>query len=99
MIATPSHRGTFCENYLHSVVGLQKYCLMNGIGFQMMTGQFGVVDRARNVQAAMFLQKTSATHMLFIDDDMGFNVDELAKMFEWRHKDVVAVMYPKRKFD
>ena len=38
--------------------------------------------------------------MLFIDDDMGFDVEELVKMFEWRDSaDVIAAMYPKKKFD
>jgi hypothetical protein len=86
--------------YTRSVVGLQEFCLTNGIGFQMMaTEGFTNIDRVRNVLAAAFLWDTSATHMLFIDDDMGFNVQELVKMFLWRDKDVVAAMYPKRIFN
>src|SRR5262245_19380982 len=90
----------FCSAYMHSVVGLQKHCLTNGIDFELAgTQQVTNIDRARNVLAAVFLWKTTATHMLLIDDDMGFDVQELVKMFQWRDKDVVAVMCPKKKFD
>jgi hypothetical protein len=100
LIATPSHRGEFCMAYMHGVVGIQQYCLTNGIQFQMATvDKISGIELARNVLASVFLLQTSATHMLFIDDDMGFNVDELVKMFEWRDKDVVAVICPKKKLN
>jgi hypothetical protein len=86
--------------YMLGVIDLQKHCLKNGIGFKIAaTEQVTNIDRARNVLASLFLWQTTATHMLLIDDDMGFNVKELVKMFEWRDKDVVAAMYPKKKFD
>ena len=96
-VATPSHRGLFCEKYIHSLLDLQRYCLTNAIEIQTVTARIGIIDRARNVLASIFLLNTSATHMLFIDDDMGFSDKELVKMFEWRDKDVVAAMYPKKK--
>jgi hypothetical protein len=100
LVATPSHRGIFCMAYMNSIVGLQKHCVANGIDFQVATTEkISMIDRARNMLASVFLLQTTATHMLFIDDDMGFNFNELVKMFEWRDKDVVAAMYPKKKFD
>jgi hypothetical protein len=100
MVATPSHRGMYCSAYMHSVVDLQNYCLTNGIQFQIKTAeQIGIIDAARNILASRFLWQTTATHMLFIDDDMGFNVEELVKMFEWRDKDVVAVICPKKELN
>src|SRR5262245_20133154 len=86
--------------YIRSVVGLQQHCLRNGINFQLATTeQITNIDRARNVLAAMFLWDTTASHMLFIDDDMGFNVEDLVKMFDWRDKDVVAAICPRKTFD
>jgi hypothetical protein len=100
LVATPSFRGMLCTTYTRSVIELQKHCLTNGIGFQITTtDQIGSIDMARNILASLFLWRTTATHMLFIDDDMGFNVDELVKIFEWRDKDVVAAMCPKKLFD
>jgi hypothetical protein len=98
LVATPSHRATYCNAYLHGVVGLQKHCLTNGIGFDIVTTvDVSLIDAARNLLASLFLWRSTATHMLFIDDDMGFNVEELVKMFEWRDKDVVAVICPKKQ--
>jgi hypothetical protein len=99
LVATPSHRGEFCTAYMHSVVGLQEHCLTNGIGFDTAMAHVTSIDRARNALASVFLWQTNATHLLLVDGDMGFNVDELVKMFEWRDKDVVAAMYPRKKLD
>jgi hypothetical protein len=97
LVATPSHRGEFCAAYMHGVVGLEKHCLTNGIGFDIaMTEQVTNIDRARNLLASVFLSQTAATHMLLIDDDMGFNVEELVRMFAWRNKDVVAGSIPRK---
>jgi hypothetical protein len=95
-----AHRGIICQGYLHGVVGLQNYCVKNGISFQITTTeQISSIDTARNLLASKFLLQATATHMLFIDDDMGFNLEEVVKMFEWRDKDVVAAMYPQKGFD
>ena len=37
--------------------------------------------------------------MLFIDDDMGFNVADIVRMFDWHSHDVVAAMYPCKEID
>jgi hypothetical protein len=99
-VATPSHRGMFCTAYMQGVVGLLKHCMTNGIDFDIATTEdISIINVARNILASRFLWQTTATHMLFIDDDMGFNVEELVKMFEWRDKDVVAVICPEKKLN
>ena len=64
----------------------------------MLVG-ISVISYARNLLASHFLTRTEHTHLLFVDDDMGFNADEIARMFDWGSAEVVAAMCPKRKLD
>ena len=100
-VATPSHRGNYCAHYVLAVVALQNLCLKSNVEFELKTTEgISNIDRARNMLASLFLQQSNASHMLFIDDDMGFTPDELFGMFEWRnHADVVAAMYPAKRID
>ncbi|WP_232519247.1 hypothetical protein [Caballeronia insecticola] len=58
-----------------------------------------MVDRARNVLSSFFVHNTRFTHMLFLDDDMGFDVDDIMRMFDWQAHDVVAAMYGSKNID
>lgn len=99
-VATPTHYGTMASPYVVGLCELQAHCFKQDIGFELLL-QEGVsaIDHARNFLANRFLNETHASHLLFIDDDMGFNVEELAAMFEWRNREVVAAMCPKRRID
>jgi hypothetical protein len=61
--------------------------------------QVCAIDHARNVLANEFVSTTDSSHLFFIEDEMGFNIAELASMFAWRARDVVAAMYPKGVID
>jgi hypothetical protein len=99
-VATPSHRGLFTTSYVRSLWGLQQACLARGIRVELLTlANQSLVDRARNMLTSFFLHKTDYSHMLFLDDDMGFNVDDVVRMFDWRDHDVVAAMYPRKEVD
>ncbi|MDR2851517.1 MAG: hypothetical protein LBV61_00410 [Burkholderiaceae bacterium] len=96
-IATPSHYGSFCADYVRSLFRLQDYCRDQNIEINLLlTAGISVLDYARNHLASQFLWQTECSHMLFIDDDMGFNVDDLTRMLEWRDYDVVGALYPKK---
>ncbi|WP_412026105.1 hypothetical protein [Burkholderia cepacia] len=99
-IGTPSHRGLFSTSYVRSLWGLQRSCLTQGIPVELLTlPNQSMVDRARNILASFFLQKTDFSHLLFVDDDMGFDVADLMRMFDWRAHDVVAALYPRKEID
>ncbi|MDR2851515.1 MAG: hypothetical protein LBV61_00400 [Burkholderiaceae bacterium] len=99
-IVTPSHYGNFCAEYVIGIFDLQEHCRNQGIQTQLLlTTGISVIDHVRNLLVNRFLWKTKMTHMLFVDDDMGFNVEDLAHMFEWRDYDVIGVMSPKKAFD
>jgi hypothetical protein len=100
-VATPTLRATMTANYVHSVTALQASCYSRGFGFDIkLVSGISSIDHARNFLASMFLEKTDCSHLFFVDDDMGFEVDEVVKMFEWASSaDVVGVMCPKRSFN
>ncbi|MGZ2747195.1 hypothetical protein [Burkholderia stagnalis] len=99
-IATPSHRGLFSTSYVRSLWGLQRSCLTQGIPVELLTlPNQSMVDRARNILASFFLQKTDFSHLLFVDDDMGFDVADVMRMFDWCGYDVVAALYPRKEID
>ncbi|MDR2852754.1 MAG: hypothetical protein LBV61_06865 [Burkholderiaceae bacterium] len=99
-IGTPSHRGLFSTSYVRAIWGLQKACLTRGTRIELLTlPNLSMVDRARNVLTSFFLLKTDFSHLLFLDDDTGFNADDVMRMFDWPQYDVVAAMYPRKEID
>lgn len=81
-VATPTRSGSFCMDYVGSVLELQHQCLARGIDFRFLPlVNVTLIDLARNTLANRFLWETSCTHLLFVDDDMGFHAGELARMF------------------
>ncbi|BAN22764.1 hypothetical protein [Caballeronia insecticola] len=99
-IATPTRSGSFCMDYVGSVLELQRQCLGAGIDFRFLPlADVTLIDLARNTLANRFLWETSCTHLLFIDDDMGFHAGELARMFDYRDRDVIGALYPRRAYD
>lgn len=99
-IATPTHRGLFTNAYVRSLWGLQRYCLSHSIDVELLTlANNSMIDRARNILTSHFLHRTQFSHLLFIDDDMGFYIDDLVRMFQWHHYDVVAAMCPHKGLD
>lgn len=88
-------------NYVQSVSDLQARCHSKGFGFDILIAcGISSIDHARNLLVSRFLENSGCSHLFFVDDDMGFNADEVITMFEWANKaDVIGVMCPKRKLD
>ncbi len=99
MVATPLYDGAQAD-YLRSVVGLTGAAERAGIGcsFAWLSNN-AVIDRARNVLAAAFLQ-SDATHLAFIDGDIGFVPEDLLDLVARMESDpalaVIGAPYPKR---
>lgn len=99
LVATPLYGGAEGD-YLRSVVGLTGAAERAGVpcAFAWLSNN-PVIDRARNVLAAAFL-KSDATHLVFIDGDVGFVPEELlglaARMADDDRLAVVGAPYPKR---
>lgn len=102
LVATPLYGGAEAD-YLRSVVGLTGAAERAGVhcAFAWLSNN-PVIDRARNVLAAAFLQ-SDATHLVFIDGDIGFVPEELlglaARMAADDRLAVVGAPYPKRRIN
>ena len=94
-IATPCYGGALTEPYFRSVIKLMTF--FNGHKIPLAFGTIAnesLVPRARNVLLAYFLN-SDYTHLMFIDADIEFQVDDILKL--WMHdKDVAVGAYPKK---
>ncbi len=94
MIATPCYGGLVHQRYMHSTIAL----LQAGpaLGFLVsleLLGYDSLVTRARNALVAKFLDVETASHLLFVDADIAFEVEQVVRMLRF-DVDVVAGMYP-----
>ena len=95
-VSTPCYGGVCLAPYAESVLRLQRLCATKGI--QMMldtTENESLVHRARNLAVARFMQKTQATHFLFIDADVHFDPESVVRLIESGH-DIAVACYPKK---
>jgi len=98
-IATPSYNGQITYEYFHSF--LQLNLLLNqhqipyGVAFSCHDS---LVTRARNTLVAYFLRDTQATHLMFIDTDIGYEAADVLKLLH-HNQDIVTGVYPKKILD
>ena len=93
-IATPA----FGEMSLRSLFGLQHVLGAGGWPCALATLSFSDVVESRSVLLSHWFDRTNASHLLFIDADMGFDPKLIVDMVEL-DQPVVGVIYPKRKLD
>ena len=95
-VSTPCYGGVCLQAYAESMLRLQRTCAQHGI--QMMldpTENESLVHRARNLAVARFMQKTQASHFLFIDADIHFDPESVIRLINSGH-DVCCAAYPKK---
>ena len=94
VIATPCYGGNVTNYYALSVIKLQAACIERGIelSFRMLGGD-ALITRARGNLVAEFLAEPNATHLLFIDADIGFRVEQVFALLDG-NRDIVAGVYP-----
>lgn len=101
-VATPLYDGAQAD-YLRSVIGLAGAAEQAGMAcsFAWLSNN-AYIDRARNALAAAFIQ-SDATHLVFVDGDIGFVPEELVdlvvRMQGDARLDVVGAPYPKRRIN
>lgn len=98
-IGTPCFGGQVSWLYAVSLLKLQKAFTQKGwnINYLLQAGD-ALVTRARQTIVCHFLDNPKATHLLFIDADIGFEPEQVTRLLDFR-ADVTAAVYPAKEID
>lgn len=98
-LATPCRDGRANLQFITSVLALQAACRMRGVGLhvELLAGD-PLVARARSRLAAGFLARPEATHLLFVDSDIGFQPENVFRLLDCG-KPVAGGVYPLKRID
>jgi hypothetical protein len=99
-VATPMYGGQCAGMYTRSIADLTAICARYQVQVQLyFLFNESLITRARNYCADEFM-RSNATHMMFIDSDIGFDPNDvialLALMTEESDYDVMGGPYPKK---
>jgi hypothetical protein len=99
LIGTPCYGRMVTDLYVASVLKLQMACLEHNVRFQIkMIGGDALIPRARQTIVTHFLSDPTATHLLFIDADIGFEPEQVFRLLAF-DADVTAAVYPLKRMD
>lgn len=99
VIATPCFGGLVTHTFMLSVMRLQRH--IEGLGFGtdvLLLGGDSLISRARSVLVAHFLASPVASHLLFIDADIGFEPEQFMRLYE-ADREFAAAFYPLKNTD
>lgn len=98
LFVTPCYGGQVLEAHFRSCQNLKEELTRQGIKHDWLTGRNeSLVHRARNEMTATFM-KTDHERMMFIDADIEFTPDDVAKLWNL-DADVAVGVYPMKKRD
>ena len=99
VIGTPAYGGLVTTHYVASLLKLQRACAERRLDFSLlMPSGDALITRARHTILTQFLDDASATHLLFIDADIGFEPPAVFRLMDFG-VDVAAGIYPTKKID
>ncbi|CAI9119869.1 hypothetical protein [Brytella acorum] len=93
-LATPCYGGLLTQSYMQSVLGCVMEAGQRGIQVTLATiGDDALITRARNTLLHQFFTRTDASHILFVDSDIGFSVSDIEALLA-AEKPVIGGAYP-----
>jgi hypothetical protein len=97
-IATPMFGGQANYMYMISLINLLTKLGQNGIAsmFEIAANE-SLITKARNILVEGFI-KSDATHLLFLDADLGFDADDVIRMIK-ADKHIIGGQYAKKKIN
>ena len=98
-IASPCYRDTYSSAFVVSLINLLTAWRHSGVGYRFSYMDMADVALTRNLLITRFYyEKTDCSHILFVDNDMGFEPSLINRMIEL-NESVVGVIAPKRETD
>ena len=98
-LATPCYGGLVNIYFLRAVLALQAACEARGVGLHVeLLSNDKQITRARARLAARFLAHGQATHLLFVDADIGFEPANAFRLLD-SGLDVAGGVYPLKTID
>jgi len=97
-LGMPMYGGMLSEATLHGLLELQSWTVANNVHLRIQTmGNESLITRARNTIVSMMMDQTDfiATHLLFIDADIGFTPQNIERLL-CADKDVTCGIYPRK---
>ncbi|WP_374469504.1 hypothetical protein [Phenylobacterium sp.] len=98
-LAAPCFGGQVNLFFMQSVLRLQEACEARGVGLHVeLLPSDPLITRARSRLAASFLAHAEATHLLFVDADIGFAPENAFRLLD-SGREVVAAVCPLKHID
>jgi hypothetical protein len=99
VVATPCYGGMVTSHYANALMHLQQACATRGVRLEwLLLGGDALITRARADLVAHFLDRPDATHLLFIDADIGFTPDQVFRLMDFG-AEITACAYPVKTID
>ena len=99
VVATPCYGGLMTHVYVNSLLRLMGSSRKYGFSLALFTAAHdSLITRSRNSLVKSFLDATAATHLFFVDADIGFEPEAVLRLLAF-DEEVVAGMYPVKVVD
>jgi hypothetical protein len=98
LIAIPDYGGTIKTPCFRSVIDAFQLLSRMGIKAGLLTYDLSDIAVSRNIMASIFLTQANHSHLLFVDSDMEFRPEMLAKMVS-ADRPLLGCAYPRRGID
>ncbi|MFD2234116.1 hypothetical protein [Phaeospirillum tilakii] len=98
-VAAPCYGGLVTTHFAVSLIKLQRACIDQGLtlSFSLLGGD-ALIPRARANLVQRFLEIPDATHLLFVDADIGFEPEQVFGLLA-AGKDFCGALYPLKKLN